>query len=100
MAVKPLLAFGLEAVRISPTGAQISGARQNGLLVMSVQAGSVAAGSKIQAGDIIQSINGQIFSDANWNFNLPADFDTELSLGVLRAGEKLSFSLSRNDSLP
>jgi len=100
LAVKPLLAFGLEAVRISPTGTKISGARQNGLLVMSVQTGSAAAGSKIQAGDIIESINGQLFSDANWNFNLPADFDAELSLGVLRAGEKLSFSLPRNNNLP
>ncbi|HZH30845.1 MAG TPA: PDZ domain-containing protein [Pyrinomonadaceae bacterium] len=98
LAVKPLLAFGLEAVRISPAGAKIPGARQNGLLVMSVRPGSMAAGSKIQAGDIIESINGQIFSDANWNFNLPADIETELSLGILRAGEKLSFSLSRNNS--
>jgi S1-C subfamily serine protease len=98
LAVKPLLAFGLEAVRISPAGTKISGARQNGLLVMSVRPGSTAAGSKIQAGDIIESINGQIFSDANWNFNLPADVETELSLGILRAGEKLSFSLSRGNS--
>lgn len=98
LAVKPLLAFGLEAVRISPTGAKFLGAHRNGLLVMSVRAGSTAAGTKIQAGDIIESINGQIFSDANWNFNLPADFDTELSLGILRDGEKLTFSLSRQNS--
>ncbi len=98
LAVKPLLAFGLEAVRISPAGAKILGAHQNGLLVMSVRSGSTAGGSKLQAGDIIESINGQIFSDANWNFNLPADFDTELSLGILRDGEKLTFSLSRNNS--
>ncbi|MDQ1558159.1 MAG: hypothetical protein QOD32_1219, partial [Pyrinomonadaceae bacterium] len=26
------------------------------------------------------------------------DFDTELSLGILRDGEKLSFNLSRNNS--
>ncbi|HLL13716.1 MAG TPA: PDZ domain-containing protein [Pyrinomonadaceae bacterium] len=98
LAVKPLLAFGLEAVRISPTGTKISGAHQNGLLVMSVRPGSVGAASKIQAGDIIESIGGQIFSDANWNFNLPADFDTELSLGIRRDGEKLSFTLSRGNS--
>jgi S1-C subfamily serine protease len=98
LAVKPLLAFGLEAVRISPGGANITGASRNGLLIMSVRPGSTAAGSKLQAGDIIESINGQIFSDANWNFNLPADFDADLSLGILRAGEKLSFSLSRGSS--
>jgi S1-C subfamily serine protease len=98
LAVKPLLAFGLEAVRISPAGANVSGAHQNGLLVMSVRPDSMAAGSKIQAGDIIESINGQMFSDANWNFKLPADFDAELSLGVLRAGEKLSLSLSRTSN--
>ncbi|HEY9402825.1 MAG TPA: PDZ domain-containing protein, partial [Pyrinomonadaceae bacterium] len=98
LAVKPLLAFGLEAVRISPTGTKISGAHQNGLLVMSVRPGSAGAASKIQAGDIIESIGGQIFSDANWNFNLPADFDTELSLGIRRDGEKLSFTLSRGNS--
>jgi S1-C subfamily serine protease len=98
LAVKPLLAFGLEAVRISPGVANLAGAGRNGLLIMSVRPGSTAAGSKLQAGDIIESINGQIFSDANWNFNLPADFDADLSLGILRAGEKLSFSLSRNGS--
>lgn len=93
LAVKPLFAFGLEAVRISSARAH-----QNGLIVMSVRPGSAAAESKIQPGDIIESINGQVFSDANWNFNLPADFDTELSLGILRAGEKFSFSLSRTNS--
>ncbi len=98
LAVKPLLAFGLEAVRISPTGAKIPGAHQNGLLVMSVRSGSTAAGSKIQAGDIIESINGQSFSDDNWNFKLPTDFDSELSLSILRDGEKLSFNLSRPNS--
>jgi S1-C subfamily serine protease len=98
LAVKPLLAFGLEAVRISPTGTKISGAHQNGLIVMSVRPGSAAAASKIQPGDIIESIGGLIFSDANWNFNLPADFDTEISLGIRRDGEKLSFSLSRNNN--
>jgi S1-C subfamily serine protease len=98
LAVKPLFAFGLEAVRISPAGAKAPGAHQNGLLVMSVRPGSAAAESKIQAGDIIESINGQVFSDANWNFNLPAGFDTELSLGILRAGEKFSFNLSRTNN--
>jgi S1-C subfamily serine protease len=98
LAVKPLFTFGLEAVRISPGGAKASGAHQNGLLVMSVRPGSAAAESKIQPGDIIESINGQVFSDANWNFNLPADFDTELSLGILRAGEKFSFNLSRTNN--
>jgi len=95
LAVKPLFAFGLEAVRISPAGAKTSGTPQNGLLVMSVRPGSAAAESKIQPGDIVESINGQIFSEANWNFSLPADFDTELSLGILRNGEKFSFNLSR-----
>jgi C-terminal processing protease CtpA/Prc len=98
LAVKSLFAFGLEAVRISPAGAQASGAHQNGLLVMSVRPGSAAAESNIQAGDIIESINGQVFSDANWNLNLPADFDNELSLGILRAGEKFSFTLSRTNN--
>ncbi|HEX8465819.1 MAG TPA: PDZ domain-containing protein, partial [Abditibacterium sp.] len=98
LAVKPLFTFGLEAVRISPGGAKASGAHQNGLLVMSVRPGSAAAESKIQPGDIIESINGQVFSDANWNFNLPADFDIELSLGILRAGEKFSFNLSRTNN--
>jgi S1-C subfamily serine protease len=96
LAVKPLLAFGLEAVRIAPSIEKQRGARPNGLLVISVRQGSAAAGSKIQVGDIIESINGQLFSDTNWNFSLPADFDIELSLGIIRAGEKLSFNLSRN----
>ncbi|HYP01110.1 MAG TPA: PDZ domain-containing protein [Pyrinomonadaceae bacterium] len=99
LAVKPLLTFGLEAMRFSPTAAAnvMRGANQkNGLLVMSVRPGSVAAQSKIQPGDIIESINGQFLSDTGWNF--PADFDTDLSLGILRAGEKFSFNLSRQNS--
>lgn len=96
LAVKPLLTFGLEAVRISPAATHLLGANQkNGLLVMSVRPGSAAARNKIQPGDIIESINGQLFSDTSWN--LPADFDTDLSLGVLRAGEKFSFNLSRQN---
>jgi S1-C subfamily serine protease len=103
LAVKPLLSFGLEAVRISPAmkllGAQQPPQqRESGLLVMSVRPGSAAARSRIQTGDIIESINGQIFSEANWNFNFSSDFDTDLSLGILRSGEKLSFNLSRQNS--
>ncbi len=104
LAVKPLLSFGLEAVRISPA-TKLPGAQppqqqqqQSGLLVMSVRPGSAAARSKIQTGDIIESINGQIFSEANWNYNFSNDFETDLSLGIIRSGEKLSFNLSRQNS--
>lgn len=99
LAVKPLLSFGLEAVRISPAGTKfLKAQQQSGLLVMSVRPNSAAARSRIQTGDIIESINGQIFSEANWNFDFSNDFDTDLSLGILRSGEKLSFNLSRQNS--
>jgi S1-C subfamily serine protease len=99
LAVKPLLSFGLEAVRIAPGGPQLSGLRpKSGLLVTSVQPSSAAIQSKIRVGDIIESINGQFFSEANWNINFSTDYDTELTLGVLRDGEKLSFNLSRRNS--
>ena len=97
LAVRPLLTFGLEAMRIAPSATNLLGTNQkNGLLVISVRPGSAAAHSRIQPGDIIESINGQIFSDTGWNF--PADYDTDLSLGILRAGEKFSFNLSRQNS--
>jgi S1-C subfamily serine protease len=102
LAVKPLLSFGLEAVRISPAmklpGAQQPQQKESGLLVISVRPGSAAANSRIQTGDIIESINGQLFSESNWNFNFSYDFDIDLSLGILRSGEKLSFNLSRQNS--
>lgn len=99
LAVKPLLSFGLEAVRISPAGAKfLKTQQQSGLLVMSVRPNSAAARSRIQTGDIIESINGQIFSEANWNFDFSNAFDTDLSLGILRSGEKLSFNLSRQNN--
>jgi S1-C subfamily serine protease len=103
LAVRPLLSFGLEAVRISPATTKLLGAQQpqqqqSGLLVMSVRPGSAAARSRIQTGDIIESINGQIFSESNWNLNFTNDFETDLSLGILRSGEKLSFNLSRQNS--
>jgi C-terminal processing protease CtpA/Prc len=102
LAVRPLLSFGLEAVRISPAATKLLEAQQpqqrSGLLVISVRPDSAAARSRIQTGDIIESINGQTFSEANWNFNFANDFDTDLSLGILRSGEKLSFNLSRQNS--
>jgi len=98
LAVKPLLSFGLEAVRISPSSTKLLGARQSGLLVVSVQPNSAAAQSNIQVGDIIESINGQFFSEVNWNINFSTDYETELSLGILRHGEKYSFNLSRHNS--
>jgi len=101
LAVKPLLSFGLEAVRISPATKLLGGQspqQQSGLLVISVRPGSAAARSRIQTGDIIESINGQIFSETNWTFNFSNDFDTDLSLGIFRSGEKLSFNLSRQNS--
>ena len=99
LAVKPLLSFGLEAVRISPAGTKfLKAQQQSGLLVMSVRPNSAAARSRIQPGDIIESINGQIFSETNWNFDFSKDFDADLSLGILRSGEKLSFNLSRQNT--
>ena len=102
LAVRPLLSFGLEAVRISPAATKLLGAQppqqQSGLLVTSVRPGSAAARSRIQTGDIIESINGQLFSESNWNFNFSNDFETDLSLGILRSGEKLSFNLSRQNT--
>lgn len=101
LAVKPLLSFGLEAVRISPAATKLLGVQQqqqSGLLVMSVRPGSAAARSRIQTGDIIESINGQVFSEANWNYDFSNDFDIDLSLGILRSGEKLSFNLSRQNN--
>lgn len=99
LAVKPLLSFGLEAVRISPAATKLLGdSQQSGLIVMSVQPNSAAAQSNILVGDIIESINGQYFSEANWNINFSTDYDTELSLGILRHGEKFSFNLSRQNS--
>ncbi|HEY0098359.1 MAG TPA: PDZ domain-containing protein [Pyrinomonadaceae bacterium] len=103
LAVRPLLSFGLEAVRISPAatkllGTQATQQQQSGLLVISVRPGSAAARSRIQTGDIIESVNGQKFSETNWNFNFSDEFDAVLSLGILRSGEKLSFDLSRQNS--
>jgi C-terminal processing protease CtpA/Prc len=61
---------------------------------MSVQAGSAAAQSKIQAGDFIESINDQSFADAGWNFTFSIDSDADLTLGIIREGQKLTLKLS------
>jgi S1-C subfamily serine protease len=98
LSVKPLLSFGLGTVTISPADTKLFGAHGKGLLVTSVQEGSAAAQVKVRAGDIIESINGQLLSDANWNFHFSTDFDSDLSLGILRDGEKLTLKLSRQNA--
>ncbi len=96
LAVKPLLAFGLMAVAISPSGARYFGGRTGGgLVVMSVQAGSAAALVNLRAGDIIETINGQRATATNWNTNYSTDFDSDFTLGLIRDGEQLSIQLSR-----
>ena len=94
LAVKPLLSFGMEAVAVAPAATKSFGPTGSGLLVMSVQAGSAAAQSKIQAGDFIESINDQSFANAGWNFTFSIDFDADLTLGIIRAGQKLTLKLS------
>lgn len=98
LAVKPLLALGLEAIAVSLADATFSAGRGSGLLVMAVQPGSAAAQDQLLPGDIIETINGQPSCDANWNFNFSTNFDLDLSLGILREGEKLTLKLSRQNA--
>ncbi|MDQ3651911.1 MAG: PDZ domain-containing protein [Acidobacteriota bacterium] len=92
---KPQLVDGLQAVAISSRmAARFNAAR--GLLIIGVRQGSAASASGLRSGDVIETINGQPFSDfvIRLNQNLPIDEHADLALGLVREGRKISLNLS------
>ncbi|MBA3711248.1 MAG: PDZ domain-containing protein [Pyrinomonadaceae bacterium] len=92
---KPQLVDGLQAVAISSRmAARFKAAK--GLLVIGVRKGSAASASGLRSGDVIETINGQPFSDfvIQLNQNHAIDKHADLDLGLVREGRKISLNLS------
>ncbi|MDQ3253633.1 MAG: PDZ domain-containing protein, partial [Acidobacteriota bacterium] len=92
---KPQLVDGLQAVPISSRmAARFNAAR--GLLIIGVRQRSAASASGLRSGDVIETINGQSFSDfvIRLNQNLTIDQHADLALGLVREGRKIFLNIS------
>jgi S1-C subfamily serine protease len=87
-----LTGYGLHTMGLAPALARTLGAR-GGRVVLSVQADSRAALAGLQAGDIIESLNGQILNDeaAFAAFSAP----NGVKAGVRRQKRRFSVNLAR-----
>lgn len=84
----PFVARGLETLSIKPRLAQRLHAR-GGLFVTFVHPESAASRAGLLAGDVIESVNGQLLSETSLPNQLPA----KISLGVIRQGQKMEVKL-------
>jgi S1-C subfamily serine protease len=94
----PLVAHGAETFRLSPQAAAQFGAG-GGLLVVLVKPLSAAASSGLRAGDVIESVNGQIIN-AGKPFIFPPPHGATITLGIVRERQKLSLNLQSENASP
>ncbi|HEX8560130.1 MAG TPA: PDZ domain-containing protein [Pyrinomonadaceae bacterium] len=85
--------FGLNAIGLSPVAARPLGAK-GGMLVVAVRPESPAAASGLAAGDVIETVNGQPLLRAELRRLLAAPQTSTLSLGLVRAGRRLTVNFS------
>jgi S1-C subfamily serine protease len=88
----PLVARGLETLAVTPKFAAHLKAH-GGLLVLSVHPESAASRAGLLAGDVIESVDGKILTETN----LPATLPAQVSLGIVRGGQKMEVKLSGSD---
>lgn len=91
----PLVARGMETLPMTTELATRLKAR-GGLFVVFVHPDSGASRAGLLAGDIIESLNSELLSDANRPASLPNTF----SLGVVRNGQRLEFQVESEISAP
>ncbi len=85
----PLLARGLETLAITPKFASRLQA-QGGLLIIFVHPESAAARAGLQPGDVIESLDGKLLSEAN---PPTGSLPQQVSLSIIRGGKKLEVKL-------
>jgi S1-C subfamily serine protease len=91
---RPLRIYGLETIGLTPRSAATLKAA-NGLLVVSVRAESPAAKCGLKPGDVIETIDGRRLAAPHWTASLPPAGSVNLTLGVVREGQRLTLTLSR-----
>jgi S1-C subfamily serine protease len=94
----PFTGRGMETIPLATTAAERRGARA-GVLVISVAASSPAAAAGLREGDVIETVNGRLLSQAS---RPDASFapDASLSLGIVRRGQRLSINLPAKEKKP
>ena len=90
----PFIARGAETVPLTPQAAVKLGAR-GGRLVVSVRPESAASRSGLRAGDVVETLDGRLFSDTDMRARLDSNSPAPLSLGVVRGNQKLQISLQK-----
>lgn len=85
-----LLLYGLQAIRSWPA---TNDSTQANLLVVSVRPQSAAARAGLQAGDVIETVDGQRINAAS--DDNASDAAASLTLGIMRNGQKLIVNLPR-----
>jgi S1-C subfamily serine protease len=87
----PFFARGMETIPLATAAAMRRGAR-SGVLVISVAASSPAERAGLRESDVIESVNGRLFSSTTRPVPLFAP-GASLSLGIVRRGQRLSINL-------
>lgn len=88
---KLLLPLGLEIVT-APANLRAKLGATEGLLVVSLRKGGVAAASGLRPGDIIERANGKLLIEPD-AASLTAENKTEVTFDVIRAGQRISISM-------
>jgi S1-C subfamily serine protease len=96
MPTNALIARGVETIPLAKAAAARRGARA-GVLVLNVAAASEAARSGLRAGDVIESVNGQLFSSPAQMSPLLMSAE-RLALGLVRSGQRLIVNLPARET--
>jgi S1-C subfamily serine protease len=91
-----LIARGVETIPLAKAAAARRGARA-GVLVLNVAAASEAALAGLRAGDVIESVNGELFSSPAQMRPLLMSAE-RLALGLVRSGQRLIVNLPARET--
>jgi len=89
---KLLLPLGIESVT-APAGLREQLGAAEGLLIVSVRPGGIAAKSGLRPGDIIERTDGKPLSTVNLDSGFPNPNRTEITFEVLRAKQRISVTI-------
>jgi S1-C subfamily serine protease len=92
----PLVARGIETAQLSPKAATHLGAA-SGVLVLYVDAESLAARAGLKVFDVIETIEGKPVGRTPFYYTLPKGDVQQLKLGVVRDHRRMEITIVRKD---